>query len=303
MTEACPDITAPDIWPKGHSSDVSGQTDVSACAGVAGAAEPGKARPLEPPDPWSPDVSAGTHPPHVDDGPTGAVGTNHPLATQTGLDTLRSGGNAMDAAVAISLSLGVVEPGMSGLGGDGFYQVHIAKTGLTRCWNATGAAPFAAIPNGFAARVAVRGALSVSTPGLSVGSRRCTAHWVRGRGRNSARPRSNRRATGFTHPPLPAFRRRCARVARRRPPQPRGVSRRPRDGRARAWRRHPAARSRPHPGGNRRGRGRNILPRRIGRTTRAGMREAGVLVDERDLDACQPEVQDRRSRSPIAAFA
>ena len=59
---------------------------------------------------------------------------------------------------------------MSGLGGDGFYQVHTAKTGDTRCWNATGAAPFAATPERFAARgMAVRGPLSVSTPGLLAG--------------------------------------------------------------------------------------------------------------------------------------
>ena len=62
-------------------------------------------------------------------GRNGAVGANHPLATQAGLDTLRAGGNAVDAAVAISLALGVVEPMMSGLGGDGFYQVTRRQTG------------------------------------------------------------------------------------------------------------------------------------------------------------------------------
>src|SRR3954462_8138980 len=103
-------------------------------------------------------------------GRNGAVGATHPLATQAGLDTLRSGGNAVDAAVAIGLSLGVVEPMMSGLGGDGFYQVHTARTGETRCWNAIGAAPFAAGPERFrASGVAVRGPLSVSTPGFLAG--------------------------------------------------------------------------------------------------------------------------------------
>jgi gamma-glutamyltranspeptidase len=103
-------------------------------------------------------------------GRRGAVGTNHPLATQVGLDVLRSGGNAIDATIAIALSLGVVEPGMSGLGGDGFYQVHDGGTGQTQCWNATGAAPFAATAERFrAAGIAVRGPLSVSTPGLLAG--------------------------------------------------------------------------------------------------------------------------------------
>jgi gamma-glutamyltranspeptidase/glutathione hydrolase len=103
-------------------------------------------------------------------GRNGAVGANHPLAAQAGLDILRAGGNAVDAAVAISLTLGVVEPMMSGLGGDGFYQVHTARTGATRCWNATGAAPFAATPERFrAAGIAVRGPLSVSTPGCLAG--------------------------------------------------------------------------------------------------------------------------------------
>jgi gamma-glutamyltranspeptidase len=103
-------------------------------------------------------------------GRNGAVGANHPLATQAGLDILRAGGNAIDAAVAISLALGVVEPGMSGLGGDGFYQVYTSSDRVARCWNATGAAPRAATADRFRARgIAVRGPLSVSTPGLLAG--------------------------------------------------------------------------------------------------------------------------------------
>ena len=75
--------------------------------------------------------------PHI--GRNGAVGANHPLATQAGLDTLRAGGNAADAAVAISLALGVVEPQMSGLGGDGFY--HVWMGGRGQVINASGFAP------------------------------------------------------------------------------------------------------------------------------------------------------------------
>ena len=59
----------------------------------------------------------------------GAVATNHPVATAAGLDVLRAGGSAADAAVAVSLTLGVVEPHMSGLGGDGFYHHWSARTG------------------------------------------------------------------------------------------------------------------------------------------------------------------------------
>jgi gamma-glutamyltranspeptidase/glutathione hydrolase len=102
-------------------------------------------------------------------GRNGAVGANHPLAAQAGLDTLRAGGNAVDAAVAISLALGVVEPMMSGLGGDGFYHVHIAATGGALVYNGTGPAPRAATPAAFPDGIAVRGPRSVSVPGSLAG--------------------------------------------------------------------------------------------------------------------------------------
>ena len=102
-------------------------------------------------------------------GRNGAVGANHPMATQAGLDILRAGGNAVDASVAISLALGVCEPMMSGLGGDGFYNLHIAATGRNEVFNGTGPAPLAATAERFAKGVEVAGPLSASVPGCLAG--------------------------------------------------------------------------------------------------------------------------------------
>src|SRR6202166_4192214 len=73
-------------------------------------------------------------------GRRGAAAANHPLAAQAGLMALRAGGNAIDAAVATALALSVVEPMMSGLGGDGFYHVFDAASGRAIVFNATGPA-------------------------------------------------------------------------------------------------------------------------------------------------------------------
>jgi gamma-glutamyltranspeptidase/glutathione hydrolase len=104
-------------------------------------------------------------------GRRGAVASNHPVATAAGMEVLRAGGSAADAAVAVSLTLGVVEPHMSGLGGDGFYHHWSAATGRAETFAGTGQAPAAATVARYRAEggIPVSGALSVQTPGKVAG--------------------------------------------------------------------------------------------------------------------------------------
>ena len=72
----------------------------------------------------------------------GIVCTSQPLATQVGLEVLKAGGNAIDAAVAADATLGVVEPMNCGIGGDLFAIVWDAKTKKLYGLNASGRSPY-----------------------------------------------------------------------------------------------------------------------------------------------------------------
>ena len=73
----------------------------------------------------------------------GMVSSAHPLATQAGLDILKAGGNAFDAAVAVAAVLNVVEPMMSGMGGYGTILIYDASGRRVRFLNSSGRIPAA----------------------------------------------------------------------------------------------------------------------------------------------------------------
>ncbi len=73
-----------------------------------------------------------------------AVASAHPIATAAGHEILAAGGNAFDAAVAVSATLAVVEPAGSGIGGGGFWLLHRAKDGFETMIDGREQAPLAA---------------------------------------------------------------------------------------------------------------------------------------------------------------
>ncbi|WP_296246358.1 gamma-glutamyltransferase [uncultured Stenotrophomonas sp.] len=102
-----------------------------------------------------------------------AIASGHSLATQAGMEILGKGGNAFDAAVAVSSTLAVVEPISSGLGGGGFFLLHDAKTGKDLMLDARETSPESATPEQFLDKKgnldrdrSVNGPWSAGIPGL-----------------------------------------------------------------------------------------------------------------------------------------
>jgi gamma-glutamyltranspeptidase/glutathione hydrolase len=99
----------------------------------------------------------------------GMACTSQPLASQAAIETLRAGGNAVDAAVCAAAVLGVVEPFMTGIGGDCFMLIWDAAERRLHGLNGSGRAPRAATPEAIAARghrtMPMHGMLSVTVPG------------------------------------------------------------------------------------------------------------------------------------------
>ncbi|MEO5589626.1 MAG: gamma-glutamyltransferase [Gemmatimonadaceae bacterium] len=105
--------------------------------------------------------------------PHGAVATSQPLASATGLDVLRRGGNAIDAAVAAAAVLSLTEPHMTGIGGDMFAIVWLAKEQKLVALNASGRAGSLMTRETLASRGfkpgSQQGVMSVTVPGALAG--------------------------------------------------------------------------------------------------------------------------------------
>ncbi len=100
------------------------------------------------------------------------VASAHPLATEAGIKMLRRGGNAFDAAVAVSAALAVVEPAGSGLGGGGFWLLHDATAGTDTMLDGREKAPLAATRDMYLdadgnviPKLSINGALAAGIPG------------------------------------------------------------------------------------------------------------------------------------------
>src|SRR5579864_7326971 len=102
----------------------------------------------------------------------GMVASGHPLASEAGLRILKAGGNAVDAAIATWAVQGLAEPMMTGLGGDMFVMIYLAKTHEVKFINGSGFAPLAATIDFYKSKGGIpeNGPLSVSVPGAVGGA-------------------------------------------------------------------------------------------------------------------------------------
>src|SRR6185436_15080128 len=102
-------------------------------------------------------------------GQNGMVSSGHHLSSLTGVEILKEGGNAVDAALAAAFVMSVVKPETSGPGGDLFALVYMKKTGKVEALNSSGPAPAKASIEHFHERglkgIPQYGPLSIAVPG------------------------------------------------------------------------------------------------------------------------------------------
>ncbi len=154
----------------------------------------------------------------------GLCATSHPLAAQVAVRMLQDGGNAVDAAIAAAVLLGICEPMSTGLGGDAFVLLKPPGEERILGLNGSGRAPAgldaAVLRAAGHATMPLHAAAAVTVPGAVDAFVRLSADWGRLGLAAEPRPRDPLRRRG--RPRRPAHRRRLARhragAHRRRPP-------------------------------------------------------------------------------------
>jgi gamma-glutamyltranspeptidase / glutathione hydrolase len=130
--------------------ELSGSFPVAAVAADGSApVEASQAAPAAAQDRWFSAIGAGRS---VVRTGQAMVASSQPLASEVGVEVLKRGGNAVDAAIAMAAMLNVTEPSMTGVGGDAFMMVYEAKTRKLAGLNASGRAPRALNLEHFASR-------------------------------------------------------------------------------------------------------------------------------------------------------
>jgi len=138
----------------------------------------------------------------------GMVASASPLASLAGVDVLRAGGNAVDAAVAVAGVLNVVLPMMCGLGGDVFMIAYLAKEGRLEALNGSGVCPYAAtrdyyVGQGYT-KMPFEGVHSVGVPGAVDAYETALARWGTMPLRELLQPAVEYAARGFVLPEITA---------------------------------------------------------------------------------------------------
>jgi len=133
-----------------------------------------------------------------------AIATAHPLATQAGFDILTQGGNAFDAAVAVSAVLAVVEPAGSGLGGGGFWLLHREQDGYQVMIDGRETAPGAAhrdmylgSDGQYEKTLSLNGPLAAGIPGVPAALDHISQHYGRLSLQHTLAPAIHHAKTGF----------------------------------------------------------------------------------------------------------
>ncbi len=134
----------------------------------------------------------------------GMVTSANPLATEAGLSILKQGGNAIDAAIATTLAISVVEPFSAGIGGGGFLVMHQRATGEMQALDFRERAPLAATKNLYldaAGNVipkrSIDGHLAVAVPGTIAGLREAHRRYGKLPWRQLVRPSVDLARNGF----------------------------------------------------------------------------------------------------------